>query len=248
MGRLENVKCSPEGEHLRFPLFFTGGCTWENQIRRHRNRQNLCDWILGRVGNDVKEKTSYASSTFKPITRNGLVGVIDSGRLWKRRFTTAKFHTDSGLTRRNPEAYLSPRTLSSRSRIMAPASSVRPSLRARIRTAANPIPAIRHRASSIPHSTKMFRIRLARPFAGFTGTFSFHVRFSLYLTCARTRSAASGSGGAAIRAPLGRVPGIFLLRGGFLFVFACPRAPSGGAGTGRAANPGPAKGVLAQVK
>jgi hypothetical protein len=33
-------KCPPEGEHF-VTLLFTGRCTWENQIRRFRNRQNL---------------------------------------------------------------------------------------------------------------------------------------------------------------------------------------------------------------
>jgi len=28
------------------PCFHPGWCTWENQLRRLRNRQNLCDWIL----------------------------------------------------------------------------------------------------------------------------------------------------------------------------------------------------------
>src|SRR5580704_7456342 len=47
-------KCSPGGEHSRLPWYQQGDVHGRIRFDGIATRQNLCDWILGRAGNDVK--------------------------------------------------------------------------------------------------------------------------------------------------------------------------------------------------
>jgi hypothetical protein len=155
-----------EGEHLR-TLLFTGRCTWENQIRRHRNRQNLCDWILGRAGNDVKEKTSALFWVLKPISQNGLAISAEFASLWKTCEKALKCAPVSGLRVRTARAYLP----SSPSVVIASGSSGRPIFLAKILMPPNATPATRHMPRMIPASTIMVSMLRANPLTSLTGTF-----------------------------------------------------------------------------
>ena len=76
-------KCPPEGEHLRLPRC-RGGCTWENQIRRFRNRQNLVVIaILGSGADEVKEKKSTCSLAPSQLNPGKLRSKAEVSPLWK---------------------------------------------------------------------------------------------------------------------------------------------------------------------
>jgi hypothetical protein len=81
---LKNAKCPPESEHLTSFPALAGRCTWENQIRRFRNRQNLyVIVILGRARNDVKEKTSGSENDTKAFRNSAMERREDSSPKWK---------------------------------------------------------------------------------------------------------------------------------------------------------------------
>src|SRR5580700_7125733 len=80
----QNVKCPPAKVSIYEPCYSQGDVHGRIRFKRHRNRQNLCDWILGRAGNDVKGKTPPLFMSLKPITPIGLAVMRDSERLWKR--------------------------------------------------------------------------------------------------------------------------------------------------------------------
>ena len=50
----EKQKCPPGGEHFYVPCYSQGMYIGRIRFDGIADRQNLCDWILGRVGNEVK--------------------------------------------------------------------------------------------------------------------------------------------------------------------------------------------------
>ena len=154
-----NVKCSPVRVSIYEPCYSQGDVHGRIRFKRHRNRQNLCDWILGRAGNDVKGKTPALFLPLKLITRKGLAVRPESGPLWKRCVKALKPPMVSSLTVRTVRTYLpsSPRV------IMASDSTGRPILRAKILNPPKAIPATRHMPRTIPASTKMFSSVRANP-------------------------------------------------------------------------------------
>src|ERR1700733_14477631 len=76
-----NVKCSPAKVSIYEPCYSQGDVHGRIRFKRHRNRQNLCDWILGRAGNDVKGKTPELFLPLNPITWKGLAEPGESFRL-----------------------------------------------------------------------------------------------------------------------------------------------------------------------
>ena len=125
-------KCSPGGEHSRLPWYQQGDVHGRIRFDGIATRQNLCDWILGRAGNDVKEKTFRVESALKPHSISYLAIMSVFGRLWKTCSQGVNFTLLLRLTARNVEAYLLPRC----SVIMASGSSPRFIFRLVNRTAA----------------------------------------------------------------------------------------------------------------
>jgi hypothetical protein len=77
----QNVKCPPAKVSIYEPCYSQGDVHGRIRFKRHRNRQNLCDWILGRAGNDVKGKTPGLFLPLNPITWKGLTEPCESFRL-----------------------------------------------------------------------------------------------------------------------------------------------------------------------
>jgi hypothetical protein len=101
-----NVKCSPVRVSTYVPCYSQGDVHGRIRFKRHRNRQNLCDWILGRAGNDVKGKTPTHFVSLKPIIPIGLAVLPDSDRLWKRCVKGLKPPLLSSLRIRTVRTYL----------------------------------------------------------------------------------------------------------------------------------------------
>src|SRR5579864_5186013 len=92
-----NVKCSPVRVSIYEPCYSQGDVHGRIRFKRHRNRQNLCDWILGRAGNDVKGKTPRPFTPLNSLIHNGLAVMLDSLLLWKTCDKALKRHPVSSL-------------------------------------------------------------------------------------------------------------------------------------------------------
>src|SRR5580692_567773 len=188
-GGSRNVKCSPVRVSIYEPCYSQGDVHGRIRFKRHRNRQNLCDWILGRAGNDVKGKTPALFVALNPIIHKELPVQCESFRLWKRCDKGLKRPPVSSLRTTTAKAYRGAYLPSRPSVIIESGSTCRPIFRARILNPPKAIPATRHIPRMIPASTKMLISVRANPLTSLTGTFWLQVRFVSYLTCASSVSA-----------------------------------------------------------
>jgi hypothetical protein len=73
---------TPSGVSIH-SLFCQGDVQWENQLRRKRNRQNRCDWILFPPSLQVKEKHGIKKTALKLLQPMDLVAQAFFEQVWK---------------------------------------------------------------------------------------------------------------------------------------------------------------------
>ena len=95
-----NVKCSPVRVSIYEPCYSQGDVHGRIRFKRHRNRQNLCDWILESGAFDVKGKTFRPFFPFNRLIRLGLMPECKISRLWKTCDKALKFGIVSSLRAR----------------------------------------------------------------------------------------------------------------------------------------------------
>jgi len=76
-------KCPPCGEHLRVPALRRAMYMGESDSTVSQPPKPVCDWILGCVGNDVKEKSLTCGFSAKLLFTRSLRHFTKRSQLWK---------------------------------------------------------------------------------------------------------------------------------------------------------------------